>query len=704
MTSIKKTFIEEYFKFSVVKPIKFKDLVKILNITKTKEKKQLENILNELVQEGKLIHIKGNRFASPINLDLIVGQLHCTSKGYGFVIPEDPSLADIHVNKSNMNTALHLDKVFVKIISKPRGKNPEGVIESVIQRNIKNIVGKYDKNKSFGFVIPDDPKILRDFFIPNEYSNNAKNGQKVVIEIVKWDSPKQNPVAKIVKILGFPDDPNIDEKIVISEFDLKEKFPRTVEKIANSFTDQDISKELHKRKDLRDTICFTVDPEDAKDFDDAVSLEKISKGYKLGVHIADVSHYVQEGTPLDKEAFKRSTSVYLVNKVIPMLPHNLSNNLCSLIPNVDRLAMSVIINLDFNGNVEKYKIFPSVIRSKKRFNYKEVQEIFNKIKQGTEPEKLPMGKYLKWMYDLSKILREKRINNGSLELEIPEIKIIMDDNKIKEIKIKERLESHQMIEEFMLLANKVVAEFLANNNIPALYRVHDKPDESKINLLQKIINPLGIHFVLKNYSNPKTLQQILNEVRNTSYGYLIERILLRTLKKAKYQPENIGHYALNFTHYTHFTSPIRRYPDLIIHRVLKLAKKKKRAIKKFQKLSEILPDIGIHTSEMERKAEEAERLSVRLKQIEYMKQHIGEEFDGIISSVTNFGVFVELPDNLVEGMIHISEFDDDYYIFHEDTMSIVGKKTKKRYQMGDSIRIKVAAVSSEKKQIDFTLA
>jgi len=651
-----------------------------------------------------LIHIKGNRYAPAYHLDLMSGTLQCISKGSGYVTPEDPSEQDVFISRDNMNIALHLDKVMVKIIKRVKGKNPEGIIVEVRERQIKNIVGVYQKKKNYGFVKSDDPKILTDIFIPQNQDIGAQDGQKVLARIDTWDSPRTNPVGRIVEILGFPDDPGIDELIVLREFDLNEHFPKEAEIISSEFTEEDIAQEALKRKDLREITCFTVDPYDAKDFDDAVSISMTSKGYQLGVHIADVSHYVQEDSALDKEAYRRGTSVYLVNKVIPMLPVTLSNHLCSLMPDKDRLAMSIFIDIDLEGNVLGKKIFPSVIRSKKRFAYEDVQEIFNKMKENQDISEIEFSSDLELMYKLFQVLREKRIEEGSLELDLPEVKITIKDSEIDQIFIKERLESHQMIEEFMLMANQQVARYLEEKNLPALYRVHDMPDAAKIELLANVLGPIGILFNVKKYSNPKSLQDVIRQVETSSYGYLVNRILLRTLKKACYQPDNIGHYALNFSHYTHFTSPIRRYPDLIVHRVLKTAKKKRKKPVYYEEQHEALIKIGDYCSQMERRAEEAERLSIRLKQITYIKKHLGDIFEGIISGVTSFGLFVELPDNLIEGMIRMSELDDDYYFYDEKQMRLIGKKTNKIFRMGDAIRIQVSNVSSEKKQIDFVLA
>ncbi|MBP7461858.1 MAG: ribonuclease R [Candidatus Delongbacteria bacterium] len=703
MKTINHKFLQDYFNYSVPNPIRFRELCKVLRVGKEKDRKYLQMILDEMVQEGILVHIKGNRYAASHQLEMVVGQLQCTSKGTGYLIPEDPTIEEIVIRRDEMGTALHLDKVMVKIIKRSPHAAPEGRIVNILQRTIHSLVGTYQQRKKYGFVAPDDPKILTDLFIPPDDDLDAQDGQKVVVQIVQWDSSSKNPIGKIKEILGFPGDPRLDELIVLREFNLQEDFPAEVEKMAAAYTEQDIQQELESRLDLRNLATFTIDPVDAKDFDDAVSIEEMDHGWRVGVHIADVSHYVSESSPLDQEAYLRSTSVYLVNKVVPMLPHSLSNNLCSLMPQVDRLAVSVLIDLDQEASVRGYTVHNSVIQSHRRYSYEEVQTIIDKLKKNPDPDKtrIKFGRNLWNLYQVSRKLRDKRIQDGSLELDIPEVKIVMENDQIKKMAIKERLESHQLVEEFMLLANRIVALDLFQKKLPILYRVHDIPDAAKIDLLSNILQPMNIKFNKKNYEDSRELQSILKQVRNTSYGYLVERILLRTLKKACYQVENIGHYALSFKFYTHFTSPIRRYPDLLVHRMLKLSLRKRVSQKYISKMQEDLPSMADYTSDMERKATEAERLSIRLKQIEYMKQHLGDDFDGIISGVTSFGMFIEIPENLAEGMIHLSELSDDYYIYDENRMALVGKRTRKVYRMGDKIRIKVASVSSEKKRIDF---
>lgn len=705
MKPINQKFLQDFFNLSVPNPIRFRELCKILRVVKEKDRKYVQLVLDGMVTEGILVHIKGNRYAAANQLEMVIGQLQCTSKGTGYLIPEDPTQEEIVIRRDEMTTALHLDKVLVKIIKRFPKAAPEGRVVNVLQRTINSIVGTYQKRNKYGFVVPDDPKILSDLFIPPDNDLEAQDGQKVLAKIIQWDSSSKNPIGSIKEILGFPGDPHLDELIVMREFNLQEDFPPEVEKMAASYTEQEISRELESRSDLRDLISFTIDPADAKDFDDAVSIEETDRGFRVGVHIADVSHYVKEGSPLDQEAYLRSTSVYLVNKVVPMLPHPLSSFLCSLMPDTDRLAVSVLINLDHNAAILDYTIHTSVIRSRCRYSYEEVQTIITKLKKNSSPEKtrIKFGRNLWDLYQLSRKLRDKRILDGSLELNIPEVNVVIENDLVKKVSIKERLESHQLVEEFMLLANQIVALDLSKKKLPILYRVHDIPDSAKIDLLSNILQPLNIQFNKKNYQDSRELQFILKQVSGTSYGYLVERILLRTLKKACYQSENIGHYALNFEYYTHFTSPIRRYPDLLVHRMLKLSIRKRISQKYLNKVQEDLTTIAEYTSDMERKATEAERLSIRLKQIEYMKQHLGDDFDGIISGVTSFGMFIEIPENLVEGMIHLSELSDDYYIYDENRMALVGKRTRRIYRMGDKIRIKVAKVSPEKKRIDFML-
>ncbi|MBI3189418.1 MAG: ribonuclease R, partial [Ignavibacteriales bacterium] len=579
----------------------------------------------------------------------------------------------------------------------------EGEIVEVLERSTIPIVGTFEKSKNFFFVIPDDRRIKRDIYIPKGNTFGAKPDQKVVVVIDDWSSEHLNPEGHIIEVLGKSGEVKAEMASVARQFKLPLSFPKDVLHEVENISEIIPKSEYKKRLDLRQLLCFTIDPEDAKDFDDAVSLEILEDGnFKLGVHIADVSYYVKEHTTLDKEAYKRGTSVYLADGVVPMLPEILSNNLCSLRPLEDRLTYSAFMILSPRGVVRDYQIAKSVIHSKKRFAYEDVQKIIE-TKQGDYSETVLQ------MHRLSRVLLKKRLREGSIDFESVETKFRFDEHgKPLEIMKKVRLDAHRLVEEFMLLANQTVAKHIGSmkkeeNIRPFVYRVHDLPDPDKLKDLTSFVEHLGFKFNLSGGITSKALQQLLLDVKGKEEENVINDVAIRAMAKAVYSPKNIGHFGLGFKHYSHFTSPIRRYPDLLVHRLLAEYEQKMTQQRREHFISK-LPEMCEHSSSMERNAMEAERASVKVMQVEYMKRHLGDVFHGIISGVTNFGMFIELTDLLVEGLIRLRDMDDDYYIFDERKYSLIGRRTKKRFRLGDKVTVKVVRVDPEKRMIDFLLA
>ncbi|OGC76761.1 MAG: ribonuclease R [candidate division Zixibacteria bacterium RBG_16_40_9] len=700
--SISKAQILEFLKKSTYRPFKLKELAREMKVPQV-EYRSFRGLVKELIQEGHLIKLKKNRLGLPDKLSLKVGKLSTTKAGYGFVVPDDGS-PDIYIHSENMGTALNGDKVKVRVFSKRNGKSPQGTIIEVLTRSNPTIIGTLKKTKYFGFVEPDDPKITRDIYIPPEYFNSAQVGQKVVVQIDNWLDPHLSPEGKIIEVLGFPEEKGIDILTIIKEFQLPLDFTpavlREVEKIEPGITPA----EIRNRKDFRSWNCFTIDPINAKDHDDAVSLQKLKNGnWLLGVHIADVSFYVKENSALDKEALARGTSVYLVDRVIPMLPEKLSNEICSLKARKERLTYSCLMELDENCQVVDYQIQESVIESKTKLTYEEVQAFFDTGK--STPQLKGLEEDLVKMLELSQKLLKKREALGSLDFDLPEALVILDSfGNILDIYQAPRLDSHRLIEEFMLMANKTVALHVTRLAMPFLYRVHAKPDPEKLKAFSELVSQLGYKTSLGEKVTPRLLQRFLKQVEGKPEEPLINELLLRSLKKAVYQPENVGHFGLAFTHYTHFTSPIRRYPDLIVHRLLKELKKGQYTPERYHSLMKRLPRIGEIASEREKIAEEAERSTIKLKQVQYMQDKLGEVFEGVISGVVPYGFFVRLQKLLVEGLVRLSSIDDDYYIYDESGYRVIGKHTKKVYRLGDKVTVKVIRVDKEQHQLDFVLA
>ncbi len=683
--------------------IKTKEIARKLNITEEHEYASLKAALHQLCDE-EYLERTGKRYKVKSTIDKrnIVGTLQLTFEGYGFVVPNKSKADDIFISDRNMFTAFNGDTVEVSLFAKQKGKkkNLEGQIVRIVKRKFNEIVGTLHKSNGFYLVKPDAADIHKDFYISPNDLNNAAPGQKVIVGDIVWTNPKHNPEGKIVEILGKRGNLDTELLSIAKEFNLPFRFTEKVLSEVENITAGIDEKETGKRADFRGEVVLTIDPEDAKDFDDALSIETLENGnFKVGIHIADVSHYVKPNSYTDNEAEKRGNSVYCVGSVIPMLPERLSNNICSLVPFEDRLTYSVIAELTARGKLVDYQIKKSIINSKRRFTYDEVQEIIETGEGDFKDEVLLLNK-------LAGTLRKKRLKEGSINFFSQEIKFVLnEEGEPVHIIKKETKESNNLVEEFMLLANKIVALHIgfpkAQNEVkPFLYRVHDLPDKEKIAEFCRFVKSLGYNISSNDVLKPTKLNKLMETIRGKEEETVINDLAIRTMAKAVYSPDNIGHYGLGFKHYTHFTSPIRRYSDLLVHRMLYsyIEEKGRRTYSQND-----LEKICEHLSFCERNSVEAERLSLKLKKIEYLQKHLGEEFSAIITGVTNFGLFVEITEFLAEGLVHIRDMEGDFYVYDEKKYSLIGKRNRKNYRLGDKVNVKLIRVDYERAEIDFLI-
>lgn len=692
--------IKAFFKKNPGASLKPKELAKKLNITEDHDYAALKSVLHQLVEEEYLSK-EGKRYKlfSMPETNRVTGQLTINQGGYGFVILKDSSMGDIFVASRNIGPAFSGDLVEVSLFAKQKGKNLEGQIVRVVERKRSEIIGVLKKSESFYFVKPDDPKIHRDIYIDEKNLKGAKKGDKVIVGPVIWNTSMLNPEGKITEVLGKSGSKDAEVISIARQFKLPYKFSDEVIGEAMEIPEEMSAEELKKRLDYRKKNVFTIDPYDAKDFDDALNIEELENGnYSIGIHIADVSHYVNKDSSLDKEALKRGNSVYFVGKVIPMLPEKLSNNICSLVPDKDRLTSSVIVEITKRGKIIDYKIAKTVINSKRRFTYEEAQEV---IETGSGD----LYKEILTLNSLAQVLRKKRMREGSIEFTTPEVKFVLDEEgKPIEIIKKQIKESNMLVEEFMLLANKIVAQHVAKPKRgeikPFVYRIHDTPDPEKIYDFARFVKSLGYDFNPSASSRTNQLQLLLQKVKGTEEESLISELGIRSMAKAVYSPDNIGHYGLGFKYYSHFTSPIRRYADLVVHRLIfQYIEGKGKPAYSYKALE----DVCEHISATERSAIEAERLSVKLKQIEYLKEHIGEEFHAIISGITHFGMFVKITDILAEGLVRLRDLEGDFYVYDEKKYALIGKRSKKQFRLGDKVMVKLVRVDTDKSEIDFII-
>ena len=635
--------------------------------------------------------------------EIYTGKFIANAKGFGFVEVEDLE-TDIFIGDMDIKGAMHGDTVEVRIRTYRGGKRPEGVIVKILERGITEVVGTFQRRKNFGFVVCDNQRILQDIFIPLEKMNGALDGQKVVAEITEYAEKGKKPEGKIKEVLGFLDIPGTDILCIAKDYQLPlgftEKQLTQAERIAKPVSEAD----MFGRMDLRDTVMVTIDGEDAKDLDDAVSMEKVGDLYRLGVHIADVANYVQESSALDKEALKRGTSVYLVDRVIPMLPKALSNGICSLNAGEDRLALSCIMDVDDKGNVVNHTIAETVIHVNERMTYTSVKKILEDHDEAEREKYKELVPMFEMMAHVAGILREKRSRRGSIDFDFPETKVKLNAlGQAVDILPYDRNTATKLIEDFMLLANETVAEHFFWQELPFVYRTHEKPDPEKMTKLGIFIRNFGYYFKAGNGEvHPKELQKLLDKISGTKEEALLSRLTLRSMQRAAYTTECSGHFGLAAKYYCHFTSPIRRYPDLQIHRIIKDSLRGRLNERKISHYHKILPEVALQSSKMERRADEAERETVKLKKAEYMKEHLGEIYEGVISGVTNYGIYVEL-DNTVEGMVHVNSMRNDYYYFDEIHYELVGQDSGVKYKLGERVLVQVKRVDMASKTIDFRL-
>lgn len=662
--------------------------------------------LMALEANGEIVRTRFETYGLPEKMGLVTGRFQLTSKGFGFVIPDNKGeRPDVFIPPRALNGAMNNDRVMARVNNDTHGKKPEGEIIRIITHANDKVVGTFHRNGDFAFVVPDDKRIGQDIYIMRRNFNGAKEEQKVVVEITEWPQEHRSAEGKIVEVLGNPGDVGLEILSIIKQNDLPLEFPPEVIEASKKVPRSIKKTEMEGRRDLRDRTIVTIDGEDAKDLDDAVYVQQLSKDeFLLGVYIADVSYYVKEKSLLDKEARQRGTSVYLVDRVLPMLPERLSNGICSLNAGEDRLAMSCEMHIDRKGKILDYEIFPAVIHVRHRLSYNIVREILagNAELREKYNDILDM---VALMDELRGILHAKRVKRGAIDFDLPEQKVILDE-KLKPIEIVNRIhgDAEQIIEEFMLSANETVAQHMSRQKWPFVYRVHDLPAEDKMQDLARLLANFNVKFKVSEETKPLEVQKAVQAMAGRPEERLVNTVALRSMKQAVYQTENIGHFGLAAKYYTHFTSPIRRYPDLIVHRLLRQwMQQPKLTSEQAEALSDELDVIAEHSSIRERAAAEAERATVELKKAEYMAEHIGEEFDGVISGVTAFGMFVELP-NGVEGLVHISSLMDDYYEFYEDRYALVGTHTKKQYRLGDKVRIEVLQVNISEVSIDFIMA
>ena len=682
-------------------PMKAKEIAAVLSVPK-EMRKELQKVLDELLAEGRIeVSAKGKYKKSEGKY--LVGTFTAHPRGFGFVSIEGED-ADIFIPEKAVNGAFHMDTVQVEVVSETSGKRREGKIIKILERGVVQIVCTYEKSKTFGFAVPDNPKFGSDIFIPQERSKGAVSGHKVVVEITDYGKEGKKPEGKVVEILGHINDPGTDILSIVRAYNLPVEFSERILKQVENVSNEVSTADMAGRMDLRDWQTVTIDGEEAKDLDDAITLTREGEYYQLGVHIADVTNYVQEHSALDVEALKRGTSVYLVDRVIPMLPHKLSNGICSLNAGENRLALSCIMTIDKKGNVIDHNIAETVIKVDRRMSYTSVKKILEDQDETEIREYEELVPMFERMEELAAILRKKRMSRGSIDFDFPETKIILDkQGRPVEIKPYERNVATKIIEDFMLIANETVAQDYFWQELPFVYRTHENPDTEKIRKLSTFINNFGYTMKIgQDEIHPKELQKLLTKIDGTPEEALISRLTLRSMKQAKYATVSTGHFGLATPYYCHFTSPIRRYPDLQIHRIIKDNLRGRMNAKRIVHYEKILPEVAKHSSETERVADEAERETEKLKKVEYMSGHIGEIFTGVISGVTEYGFYVELP-NTIEGMVHVTTLTDDYFHYSADTYELVGEVTNIHYKLGQKVSVMVMETDKVMRTIDFRL-
>jgi ribonuclease R len=686
------------------RPVSVREIVRRLDLHTRDERREIKVLLRKLIEEGEVVKIRGARIGLPSRMNLVVGRLTCNPAGFGFVVPEGrrSDQPDVYVSAVNLKEALHGDRVVVRV-ERSTPKGPEGRIIRILERGLQRIVGRYESDGRFGgHVVPFDRRVLHELFVAPGDEAGAQAGQMVSAEITRPPTATRNPSGRVLRVLGRLEDPGVDLKVVMAKYDLPDAFPEEVEAEAAKVPASVRPEDVEGRTDFRNWTTVTVDPETARDHDDAIGLDRLPNGHwLLAVHIADVAHYVSAGSVLDQEAYLRGTSVYFPDRVVPMLPHALSSRICSLVEGEDRLTQSVVLELDARGRVRKTEFHDGVIRSAARMTYQQVQSIVDGDAALRE-RYAPLVPLFERMDELAKIMRERRYERGSLDFDLPEPKLVLGPaGEMVGIVATERLDSMRVIEEFMLAANEAVAERLSKAGVGALYRIHEQPDPERVEEFCELVASFGYR-VPTNVQEirPQDFQLILRQIEGKPEERLVSYLLLRTMKLARYHEENLGHFGLATEMYAHFTSPIRRYPDLVVHRGLRVLRHGSAAAAQPR---EALPEMGRHLSEMERRAADAERELVEWKKVRFMADKLGDTFSGYVTGVQSFGLFVELEEIYVQGLVHVSSMTDDYYVFNEKAHTLKGENTKRIYRLGDLVEIQVVRVDLERRQIDFAL-
>lgn len=693
-----KKFIIDIFRKNAGKLYNYKQIAKRLDIKDTETKKLINTALYQLVNDGKLEEVYTGKFKFISKGAFINGIVDMTKRGTAYIVSDDIQ-EDVFVSQANLNHALHGDEVKVYVFARKKKRQLEGEVVEITKQSKTTFVGLLEISKHFAFLIPEGRNMPHDLFIPMNKLNGAKNGDKAIAEITEWPKGAKNPIAEIIEVLGRPGDNETEMHAILAEFDLPYRYPERIIAEAKKIDNAIDPAEIKNRRDFRNITTITIDPEDAKDFDDALSIRKLDNGkYEVGVHIADVSHYVEPKTLLDEEAYNRATSVYLVDRVVPMLPERLSNLICSLRPDEEKLTFSAVFELDDKAHIVNKWFGKTIIKSDRRFTYDEAQQIIETGEGDFKEDVLKMN-------ELAQKLREQRYKRGSISFDKIEVKFHIDENgKPLDIYFKKSKEANKLIEEFMLLANKKVAEEIGKIKVKGeaktfVYRVHDEPDLEKLNTFSNFIKRYGYKISLKNKKDiASSMNDLLETVQGKSEQNVIENLAIRSMAKAEYSVENIGHYGLAFDYYSHFTSPIRRYPDLMVHRLLEHYLQGGKSANKSE-----YAEACKHSSQMERKAAMAERTSIKYKQVEFMQDKIGEIFDGVISGITEWGMYVEIVENKIEGMVSLREMDDDFYVFNEKEYSIIGQSYGNKFTIGDNVKIQITKANLNKKQLDFSL-
>jgi ribonuclease R len=686
-----------------------RELLQALKLPR-EERPIFKRLLADLVESGALVETRGNRFGLPDRMNLIVGKMVTHPRGFGFVVPDRPMdnvKGDLYIAGSNLNQAMHGDRVVARL-ERVSDNRAEGRIVRVLERGSDTVVGRFDLDGlGIGFVVPFDRRLIMDVQVPSGQELDATAGDMVVVEITRWPTPTRGPLGRVKEVLGDINEPGVDNEIIIRKFGLpdahSEEAVEEARRVGHDVREQD----LRGRTDFRPILTVTIDGEHARDFDDAITLERLPNGhYWLGVHIADVAHYVPEGGALDEEAYERSTSVYFPDRAVHMFPAELSTGICSLKPDVDRLVQTCLMEVDRKGNVVRYELHDGVIHSNARMTYNQVHAILTEHDPATTAAFQPLVPLFETMRELFEILNARRRRRGSIDFDLKEPEIVLDDEGLVEAIIAaKRNVAHRIIEEFMLLANETVAQHLDDNDVPTLYRIHEDPDPLKVEEFEEFVTTLGYSIgAPPEHVKPRHFQKLVEKMRGTPEEKPIAFLMLRTMQKARYDPQNRGHFGLAAESYTHFTSPIRRYPDLVVHRTLRESRQGRMSEDRREELVDDLPEMARHTSERERRADEAERELVQWKKVRFMADKVGDEFEGYITGVSAFGLFIELVEHFVEGLVHVSTMADDYYRFVEKAHILQGEKTGKVYRLGDKVTVQVVKVDMERRQVDLGLS